>query len=360
MNADPEHEKSYSLSELGRLLDAEVKGDPDLRVSGIGALETSTLGELSFLIDSRYSPLLSGCRASALIVSPKFQDLEFNLLIAQNPSLALAKAVQLFLPDSSEPALIDPAAFIGENVSMGEGISVGPFACVGDNSHIGALTKIGAGAYVGRDVRIGERCLIHPRASILDRCVIGNRVIVHVGVVIGADGYGYAQDEQGRHVKIHQSGIVQIDDDVEIGANSTIDRATFGRTWIKRGTKIDNLVMVAHNVEVGEDSLLVAQVGISGSTRLGDHVVLAGQVGIVGHVQIGDRVIVGAQAGVHHSIKPDQIIAAGLPGVPHNEWLRTYANIQRLPRLWEALKRLDEKVRRIEEVMKKNDGHNSD
>jgi len=351
---------SYSLSELGRLLDAEVKGDPSLRVCGIEALESATSGQLSFLIDSRYRHLVSGCRASALIVSSKFQELEFNLLVAGNPQLALAKAIRLFLPDSSEPAAIHPAAFIGEDVSLGEGISVGPLAHVGDNSKIGAGTRIDAGAYLGKEVRIGERCLIHPRASILDRCVIGNGVIIHAGAVIGADGYGYAHDAQGRHIKIHQTGIVQIDDDVEIGANTTIDRATFGKTWIKRGVKIDNLVMVAHNVVVGEDSLLVAQVGISGSTRLGNHVVLAGQVGIVGHVQIGDGVIVGAQAGIHHSIKPNQIIAAGLPGVPRDEWLRTYANIQRLPRLREALKRLGERVRGIEEVMKKNDGHSPD
>ena len=242
---------------------------------------------------------------------------------------------------------------------LGEGVSAGPFAHVGNNSQIGAGSKIGSGAYIGKEVRIGDMCLIHPRATILDRCIIGNRVIIHPGAVIGADGYGYAQDEQGRHVKIPQTGIVQIDDDVEIGANATIDRATFGRTWIKRGAKIDNLVMIAHNVVVGEDSLLVAQVGISGSTRLGNHVALAGQVGIVGHLQIGDGVKIGAQAGIHHSIKPDQIIV-GSPGVPHDEFLRNFANIQRLPRLKEALKRLGERVQKIEEALKKDDGHNSD
>ncbi len=351
---------SFSLSELGRLLDAELKGDPDLRVSGIATLDGATPGQLSFLIDSRYRHLVSGCRASALIVSSKYQELGFDLLIAKNPHLALAKAVRLFLPDSQEAARIHPAAFIGEGVSFGEAVSVGPFAIVADNSQIGAGTKIGPGAYLGKEVRIGEGCLIHPRVCILDRCIIGNRVIIHTGAVIGADGYGYAQDEQGRHVKIPQTGIVQIDDDVEIGANTTVDRATFGRTWIKRGTKIDNLVMIAHNVEVGEDSLLVAQVGISGSTRLGSRVILAGQVGVAGHLQIGDRVKVGATAAIHHSVNSDQIIAGNFPGVPRDEWLRTYANIQRLPRLKEALKRLDERVCRIEEALKKDDGHNQD
>ena len=353
------YRESFSLGELSCLLDAEVKGDPDLLVTGIGALESATSGQLSFLVDSRYRHLLSGCRASALIVSSEFRELECNLLITKNPYLALAKAAQLFLPDSAEAAGIHPTAFIGEGVLFGEGVSAGPFAHVGNYSQIGAGTKIGAGAYLDKGVRIGERCLIHPRVCILEGCIIGNRVIIHAGAVIGADGYGYAQDEQGRHVKIPQTGIVQIDDDVEIGANATVDRATFGRTWIKRGTKIDNLVMIAHNVVVGEDCLLVGQVGISGSTRLGNQVVLAGQVGVVGHVQIGDGVKVGAKAGIHNSIKPNQIIV-GSPGVPRDEWLRTYGNIQRLPRLREALKRLDERVHRIEEVLKKDDGHNSD
>ena len=198
------------------------------------------------------------------------------------------------------------SAFIGEGVSFGEGVSAGPFAHVGNNSQIGAGSKIGSGAYIGKDVRIGDMCLDRTQGYIVDRCIIGNRVIIHSGAVIGADGYGYAQDEQGRHVKIPQTGIVQIDDDVEIGANTTIDRATFGRTWIKRGVKIDNLVMIAHNVVVGEDSLLVAQVGISGSTRIGDHVALGGQAGIAGHLQIGDRTKIAAKAGIHHSIQPDQ------------------------------------------------------
>ncbi len=350
--------ESFSLGELSRLLGAEVKGDPDLHVTGIGALESATSGQLSFLVDSSYSHLLSGCRASALIVSSEFRELEYNLLITSNPYLALAKAARLFVPDSAEAAGIHPTAFIGESVLFGEGVSVGALAHIGDNSQVGIGTQIGAGAFLGKHVRIGEGCLIDPRACILDRCIIGNRVIIHAGAVIGADGYGYAQDEEGRHVKIPQTGIVQIDDDVEIGANATVDRATFGRTWIKRGTKIDNLVMIAHNVVVGEDSLLVAQVGISGSTHLGNRVVLAGQVGVAGHLQIGDGAKVTATTPIHRSVKPNEIISGGYPGVPHDEWLKTYTNILRLPRLREALKRLDERVHKIEEALKEDDGHN--
>jgi UDP-3-O-[3-hydroxymyristoyl] glucosamine N-acyltransferase len=357
---NPEHKGPFSLGELGPLLGAEVRGDPNLQVSGIEALENAAPGQLSFLFDSRYLHLVSKCRASALIVSPKFKDLNWNLLIAGNPQLVLARAIRLFLPESRGPAGIHPSAFIGEGVSLGKNVSVGPFAHAGDNSRIGDDTDIGSGVYLGKDVRIGGQCTIHPRVCILDGCVIGDRVIIHAGAVIGADGYGYAPDEKGAHVKICHTGIVQIDDDVEIGANTTIDRAVFGKTWIKRGVKIDNLVMIAHNVMVGEDTLLVAQVGISGSTRVGKQVVMAGQVGVAGHLQIGDRARVGAKTGIHHSIKANHDVAGGLPGMPHDEWLRAYANIQRLPRLKEALKRLEERVRQIEEAMKKDDEHRSD
>ncbi len=346
----------YSLGELGRLLDAQVEGDPDLTLSGVGALDSATHGQLSFFADSRYKHLLLESKASALIVSPKFRDIQFDLLIVPNVHLAMAKAVRLFYPARVETCGLHPSAFTGESVVLEEGVSVGAFAHIGDLSRIGRATTIGASAFVGRGVQIGEQCLIHPRAVILDGCVIGNRVIIHAGAVIGADGYGYAQDEGGGHVKIPQIGIVQIDDDVEIGANTTVDRATFGKTWIKRGVKIDNRVMVAHNVVIGEDSLVVAQVGISGSTKLGKNVILAGQVGVAGHVEIGDGVRAAAKAGIHGSVKANQVIMGGYPGVPYAEWFKTYGEIRRLPRLREAVKRLDEEVRKIGEAMKDDDG----
>jgi UDP-3-O-[3-hydroxymyristoyl] glucosamine N-acyltransferase len=350
---------SISLGEISEFIKAEIKGDAALRISGIASLEGASPDQLSFLVDSRYEHLVSNCRAGALIVTPAFRELDFNLLITDNPYLALARAAQLFPTASSEDFGIHPASFLGENIRFGELVSIGPFAHVGDNCVIGAGTKIGSGAHLGDNIVVGDNCLIHPRVSILAGCVLGNRVIVHSGAVIGADGFGYAQDEQGRHIKIPQTGVVQIDDDVEIGANATIDRATFGKTWIKRGTKIDNLVMIAHNVIVGEDCAIVAQVGISGSTHLGDHVVLGGQVGIAGHIEIGDRVKIGAKSGILHAIKPDQIIM-GIPGVPRDEWFRTYSNVLRLPRLKAEIKRLVERVQSIEEELKRDDGHTTD
>jgi UDP-3-O-[3-hydroxymyristoyl] glucosamine N-acyltransferase len=352
VNINRKDKISFSLGELGALLDAELKGDPDLRVGGIGALDSATPGQLSFLVSSKYGHLVSGCKAAALIVAAEFRDLEFNLLIVKDPYLASAKVAQLFLGDPGDEPGMHETAFIGAGVLCGEGVSIGPHAYVGDDSRIGAGTRIGPGAHIGKAVRIGDGCLIYPRVCILDRCIVGDRVIIHAGAVIGADGYGYAHDERGRHVKIPQTGIVQIDDDVEIGANSTVDRATFGRTWIKRGVKIDNLVMIAHNVVVGEDTLLVAQVGISGSTQIGNHVAIGGQVGITGHVKIGDMVKIAAKSGVHSSIKSGQNII-GIPALPYDQWVKNYANVPRLPRLKEAVNRLGERIRKIEEAMRK-------
>ena len=350
---------SYSLCELGRLLDAEVKGDLDLRIRGIGPLDAASPDQLSFLSDPRNRQLLSGCRAAAIIVPSECRDLDLNLLICKNPYLAFAKAAQLFAAGAEGESGIHPDAFVGNGVRLGESVGIGPLAHVGDNRAVGHRTYISAGVYVGKDVHIGERCLIHPRVSILDGCIIGDRVIIQSGAVIGADGFGYAHDEQGRQFKIPQKGIVQVDDDVEIGANTTIDRATFGKTWIKRGAKIDNLVMIAHHVVVGEDCVFAAQVGIAGSTQFGNQVVLGGQVGIAGHIQIGDRVKIGAKSGILHSIKPGTNIM-GIPGVEYDDWFRTYANMQRLPRLKDQLKRLGEKVQRLEEALKGDDGHRSD
>lgn len=342
--------RSYSLLELAEILQATLQGDPAIRVCGINTLEEALPDELSFVTDTRHKSLIPKCRAAAVIVPPALADLDLPLLIAERPYLAYARASQLFAqPPALAPGL-HPSAHIGHNVEMGEGVSVGPLAHIGDDCVIGAGSRIYGSAYLGTGVKLGASCMIHPGVKILDRCLVGDRVIVHSGTVVGSDGFGFAQDEKGRHVKIPQTGIVQIDDDVEIGANSTVDRATFGRTWIGKGTKIDNLVQVAHNVVIGEHSILVAQVGISGSTTLGRHVVLAGQVGVAGHLEIGDRVRVGAKSGVHHSITADQDVL-GLPAIPAREWKRTYANIQRIARLREELRILNEKVQRIEKAL---------
>ncbi len=343
---------SYTLRELADIAGAQIRGNPELRVTGIGPLDSASSEQLSFVADRRLQHLVAGCKAAAFIVPDDFEDPALNLLIAKNPYLALAKIAALFMRVSRGEPEIHSTAIIAAGARLEGEIAVGPYAFIGEDCVIGPRTRIGAGCYIGQGVCIGEDCVIYPRAVILDRCILGNRVTINSGAVIGTDGFGFAQDELGRHYKIPQTGIVQIDDDVEIGANSTIDRATFGRTWIKRGAKLDNLVMIAHNVIIGEDSAFAAQVGISGSSVVGNRVLMGGQVGVAGHLKIGDGARFSAQAGILGNVEAGQVVG-GSPAVPHNEWLKNVANVRRLPKLKDELKRLREKVREIEEELKK-------
>lgn len=349
-NLDPGRTQSYSLAELARHLGARIKGDPQIRIGGLASLEDARADELSFLTDKHYLPLISSSQAAALIVPPALEHLNRPLLITAEPYLAMARAAQLFFAPPPLPAGVHASAVIGGEVELGEGVRIGPLVHLGTGCRIGEGTRIYGGAYLGSGVEVGTHCLIYPRVTLLDRCKVGDRVIIHSGTVVGSDGFGFAQDEKGQHVKIPQVGIVQIDDDVEIGANCTIDRAAFGRTWIQRGTKIDNLVQIAHNVVVGEHSILIAQVGISGSTRLGRHVVLAGQVGVVGHIEIGDGARVGAQSGVGRSVKAGEDVS-GSPVMPHHEWRKMVANVKRLPQLKEELRQLKKTVQELEKAI---------
>jgi UDP-3-O-[3-hydroxymyristoyl] glucosamine N-acyltransferase len=342
--------KTYSLGELASLLGAVLKGDPAIQIGGVGTLEHACPGQLSFMMNARYSKLLSQCNASALIVPPALEDLDRPLLVTSEPYVALARAAQLFANRPHLARGVHSSSHLGEGVLLGEEVGVGPLAQIGANCRIGRGTDIHGGVFLGSDVTVGEECVLYPNVTVLDRCVIGNRVIIHSGTVIGSDGFGYAQDAQGRSIKIPQAGIVQIDDDVEIGANCTVDRAAFARTWIQSGVKMDNLVQVAHNVVIGEHSIVVAQVGIAGSSRLGRHVVLAGQVGVADHVEIGDGARVGAKSGVPHSVKAGEDML-GLPAVPVREWMRTYAGLQRLPRMKQEIEELKKRLHKLEESM---------
>jgi len=234
---------------------------------------------------------------------------------------------------------VHASALVGEGVRLGKDVSVQPFAVIEPGASIGDGTVVGAHSYIGHDATIGAASFLHPRVTVAARCVVGNRVILHAGVVLGSDGFGF-ENEKGRHVKIPQVGIVQVDDDVEIGANTTVDRARFGRTWIGEGTKIDNLVQIAHNVVIGKHCLIVAQVGISGSTRLGDYVTLAGQVGVAGHLEIGDRVVVSAQSGVSKTLEANQMYM-GSPAVPAAEYREQVAHMRRLHKLAERIQKLE-------------------
>ena len=331
----------FTVRELAAMVAGEVSGDVEISISGIADLVGAQAGQISFLGNNRYLPAARQTAASAILVSTEEKEILPGILIrVASPSLAFSKIAALFAPEPvTFPPGVHPSAVIADGVELGAGVSIQPLAVIEAGVRIGARSVIGAGCYLGHGTLLGEDCLLYPRVVLRERTVLGNRVILHSGVVAGSDGFGY-EFKEGRHAKIPQVGNVQIDDDVEIGANTTIDRGRFGRTWIRRGAKIDNLVMLAHNVVVGEHSIIVAQTGISGSTVLGKYVTLAGQVGLAGHIQVGEKATVTAQSGVSKDI-PAGAILAGRHAVPLRESLRIEALFRKLPELWERVRGLE-------------------
>lgn len=335
-------DSSTDLHELAALVGGQLSFCPQqIRITGVASVEDAGPDQVTFLGNPRYAPLLQDSKAGAVFVPLDFsQKVPPVLIRVENPSVAFAKAVELFAPKSASfPAGIHATAVIAGDVELGEGVSIQPHAVLEPGAKVGAHTVIGAHVYVGHGATIGSGCVIRPGVTIAERCIVGDRVILHSGCVVGSDGFGF-ETVSGKHLKIPQVGIVQIDDDVEVGANTTIDRARFGRTWIGAGTKIDNLVQIAHNVVIGKNCLIVSHVGISGSTRIGDGVTLAGQVGVVGHISIGDGVVIGAQSGVNKSIsKPG--LYMGTPAIAAAEYREQVAYIHRLGRLSQRVQKLE-------------------
>jgi UDP-3-O-[3-hydroxymyristoyl] glucosamine N-acyltransferase len=334
---------TFTLQELANMAGGELVGDPAANITGAASLAEAVPGEITFFSDPRYGPLLRKTHASAVFVPLNFSD---NISAAQirvaNPSKAFEQVVLKFAPRpvSFAPG-IHPSAIVDPTAKLGARVSIQPYVVIEANVSIGDNTVIGAGTYVGHETSIGASCTIYARVTIRERSRIGSRVIIHGGAIIGADGFGF-EFVENRHKKIPQLGIVQIDDDVEIGANTTIDRARFGRTWIQEGVKIDNLVQVAHNVVIGKHSAVAAQTGISGSTRVGEHVQMAGQVGIVGHVTIADKTLIGAQSGVSKDIGGG--VWFGYPAMPMPEAKRQIAWIRRLGKLFARVKEIEKKL----------------
>ncbi len=346
-----------TLREIADLIDGEVVGDPSTVVTGICGIKEAEAGDLTFVANSRYLPLIKTTRASAIITSRDVKSSSKPIIRTDNPSLAFAKMVGLMAPNEMyRPQGIHPTAVVGQNVRLGKDVTVQAYVVVEDDAQIGDRTVLYTGSYIGHYTRIGDDCLIYPHVTVRERVTLGSRVIVHSGTVIGSDGFGFAT-VRGVHHKIPQIGTVVIEDDVEIGANVTIDRARFGVTSIGRGTKIDNLVQIAHNVVIGENSILVAQSGISGSTVVGKGVTLAGQAGIVGHITIGDNAVVAAQAGVTKSIPPN-VCVSGYPAKPHASAKRINACVQRLPKLVKTVEELEDRIAELEAYIAELRQHN--
>jgi UDP-3-O-[3-hydroxymyristoyl] glucosamine N-acyltransferase len=342
---------SRNLGELAALVGGELRGPADLVISGIAAVDQATSQDITFITGKRYARLAEASQAAAFIVSPEYAEIPRPLIVVPHPYLAYARIAALFMPPAKRWPGISDQTYLGEGVELGEDVSIAPFVCLGDGVKIGDRATIMAGCVLGQEVVIGSDALIYPNVTILDRCRVGNRVIIHSGAVIGSDGFGFVPTLEGFH-KIPQLGAVVIEDDVEIGANCTLDRAALGETRIGKGVKLDNLVQVAHNVTIGEHSIIVAQAGIAGSSKLGKKVALGGQAGVVGHIELKDGVQVGAQSGVTHSLPPGQIVL-GSPARPHREFLTLNAHFSRLPEMFQRLKELEERLQRLAAALSK-------
>ncbi len=344
-----------TLNEIAQLIDGSVVGDGNVEIYGVCGIKEAKQGDITFVANPKYISLMDHTNASAIITTPDVKKAPKPLILTENPSLAFAKLLSLVSPNEAVRYVgVHPTAVIGKNVSFGENVSIQPYVVIEDNAEIGANTVIGSGGFIGNHTKIGKDTVIYPHVSIREKVVIGDRVIIHSGTVIGSDGFGFAT-VKGLHHKIPQIGTVIIEDDVEIGSNVTIDRARFDKTLIKHGTKIDNLVQIAHNVVIGENSIVVAQTGISGSTIVGKNVILAGQTGIIGHISIGDNAVVAAQAGVTKSV-PENTCVSGYPAKPHKKAKRINACVQKLPDLYKLVNKLEEKIAALENALKEKNG----
>jgi UDP-3-O-[3-hydroxymyristoyl] glucosamine N-acyltransferase len=335
-----------TLEELAACLGATVVGDGNTVITGVAGIEEARKGEITFVANPRYRSKLLSTGASAAIVPPDVEDAPLALLVTAEPYVAFTKALEVFHPRERPASGISPDAWVDPSARVGKDVSIRPLAYVGKEVEIGDRTILYPFVYVGDRVRVGDDCCIYSHVSIREGCELGDRVILQNGVRVGSDGFGYAK-QGNQHLKIPQVGIVRIEDDVEIGANTCIDRATMGETRIGRGTKIDNLVQLAHNVQVGEDVILVSQAGISGSTSIGDRAVLGGQVGVAGHVRIGRDVKIGAKSGVHASISDGNIVASGIPAMPYEVYLKSMAVLKQLPRMREKVRKLEKEVQAL-------------
>ncbi len=333
------------LTEIAARIEGKLSGNGETEIRGMAAIGEAQEGDITFLSNRSFVGLLPGCRASAFIVGRDVDRALLtgrNVIVTANPDLAQARAAELFeVLRTFDPGISSTAHVSGTAVISGEA-SILPYVYIDDGAVVERNVVIYPFCFVGRNVVVGEDTVIHPNVSIYDRTVIGKRVIVHSGAVLGSDGFGYVWDGH-RHKKKPQLGVLEIEDDVEIGANTCIDRGALHRTVVRRGTKIDNLVQIAHNVSVGENSVVMAQVGIAGSTSLGKNVILAGKVGVADHVAIGDNVMAAGGSGITKSVK-DNSIVGGNPHMAHRDWLRMQSYLKRLPDLFERMRNMEAKL----------------
>ena len=342
--------RPITLAQIHSVVGGTQVGSPQASVTGLASFEEAGPNDLTFVTGDRILRTSGPSRAGILLAHRRLVELPTPHIVIANPALAFAQAATAFFCLVTPPRGINATVVRGQNTAIGPDVSIWPGVTLGDRVTIGARVTLYPGVFIGNDTTIGDDTLLYPNVVVRENCTIGARVIVHSGTVIGSDGFGYVQDQE-RHYKIPQLGGVTIEDDVELGANVTVDRATLGQTIIQRGTKVDNLVQIAHNVTIGAHSVIVSQVGIAGSTRVGHHVIIGGQAGLADHLVIGDQVMIAARAGVNRNLEPNQIVS-GAPVMPHEVWVKAQAVIPRLPELRQTVRALEEKIKQLEAISK--------
>lgn len=345
------------LSALAELVGGRIIGDPDLLITGVASVETATKSDITFAIEERFIANAESSPAACVIVPNYVTDSEKTLLQVDNPRFAFAKIASIFAPPERFATGINSSAVISPQATVGREVAIGAHVVIEEDARIGDAAVLFPGVYVGRGCRVGSYTIINPNVVLEPGTEVGDHCIIHAGTVLGSDGFGFVENG-GKHYKVPQIGNVVIDDNVEIGANCTIDRAASGSTIVKSGTKIDNLVHIAHNVVIGHDCLIVAQVGISGSVKVGDSVVFAGQAGVAGHLTIGDRTVIAAKSGVTKSL-PGNLHVSGFPAKPHNEEKKIMVSLPRLPDIIRKVTQLTTAVQRLARRIDKLEGGKS-
>jgi len=346
--------KTLTLLEIAAMTAGRVAGNADTVIADVAAIDEAGPGQITFLADRANAKLLKTTKAAAVIVKEgEYADAAgLNLVLVKNPQIAFAAMLEVFRPGYLPLPGVHPKAEVHASARLGEGVSIQAFTVVEEGAAIGERAVLFPGVYIGKGAEIGADAVIYSNVSVREGCKVGARVIIHCNSVIGSDGFGYAW-EGGKYFKLPQRGIVRVEDDVEIGACVTVDRAALGETVIGNGSKIDNLVQIAHNVHVGENAIIVAQAGIAGSTRVGSRVQIGGQVGIVGHIDIGDGVMIGAKSGVSADL-PAGGVFSGIPAIPHGDWLRAQSIYAKLPELKKKISELERRLKTLEAQITQN------
>lgn len=341
----------FSAEQIAGILNGEIVGNAQVTVNGLAKIEEGHSGALSFLSNPKYEEYIYTTGSSVCIVNKTFEPSKvlpetLTLVKVEDAYACFAKLLEVYSQMNKKQPKIEQPSFVSDSATIGEGLYLGAFAYIGDNAKIGNNVSIYPNAYIGENVVIGDGTVVHPGATIYAECKVGSNCIIHAGVIIGADGFGFAPDENGEYQKVPQIGNVILEDNVEVGSNTTIDRATMGSTIIRRGVKIDNLCQIAHNVEVGRNTAMAAQVGIAGSAKIGEHVMIGGQAGISGHLHIADGTKIVAQSGIPSTVKKADTLM-GSPGIPMDDFKKSYFGFRKLPYILTKLQELDKKIKEL-------------